>query len=105
MTYGDHTTLCQIKFISIRIFISIFDRIVNIAVKGENVGYQHFVLFPQSFKKYSSSRSLKIEMFWDVRLTFHHTMKTVDAPENILGKAENADNQHFLILSKYFYLM
>ena len=29
--------------------ISVFDRIENIAGKGENTGYQHFLLFPQCF--------------------------------------------------------
>ena len=27
-----------------------FDRVENIAGKGENAGYQHFLLFPQCFK-------------------------------------------------------
>ena len=29
----------------------VFDRVGNIAVKGENAGYQHFLLFPQCFQK------------------------------------------------------
>ena len=33
--------------------ISAFNRLENIVGKGENVGYQHFVLLPQSFKKAS----------------------------------------------------
>ena len=31
----------------------ISDRIENIVVKGENAGYQHFLLFPQCFQKAS----------------------------------------------------
>ena len=31
--------------------ISLFDRVENIAGKGENAGYQHFLLFPQCFPK------------------------------------------------------
>ena len=31
--------------------ISVYDRIENIVGKGENAGYQHFLLFPQSFQK------------------------------------------------------
>ena len=31
----------------------------NIAAKGENAGYQHFLLFPQCFQKASFSGSLK----------------------------------------------
>ena len=35
-------------------------RIENIVRKGENAGYQHFLLFPQCFQKSSVSRSLKV---------------------------------------------
>ena len=31
--------------------ISVYDRIENIVGKGENAGYQHFLLVPQSFQK------------------------------------------------------
>ena len=31
--------------------IYVFDRVENIVGKGENAGYQHFLLFPQSFQK------------------------------------------------------
>ena len=34
--------------------IFVFDRDENIVEKGENAGYQHFLLFPQSFQKASS---------------------------------------------------
>ena len=30
---------------------SVFDRVENNVGKGENADYQHFLLFPQSFKK------------------------------------------------------
>ena len=33
--------------------ISLYDRVENIVGKGENVGYQHFLLFPQFFQKAS----------------------------------------------------
>ena len=33
--------------------ISIFDRVENIVLKGENAGYQHFLFFPQCFEKAS----------------------------------------------------
>ena len=33
--------------------ISVFDRVENIVGKGENAGYQHFLLFPQCFEKAS----------------------------------------------------
>ena len=28
-----------------------FDKVENIVEKGENAGYQHFLLFPQCFQK------------------------------------------------------
>ena len=31
--------------------ISLFDRVENIVGKGENAGYQHFLLFQQCFPK------------------------------------------------------
>ena len=30
--------------------ISVFDKVENIVVKGENAGNQHFLLFPQCFQ-------------------------------------------------------
>ena len=43
---------------------SMFDRAENIVGKGENVGHQHFLLFPQCFQKASFSRSLKVGIVW-----------------------------------------
>ena len=40
--------------------ISLFDRVENTGGKGENAGYQHFLLFPQCFVKPSSLGSLKV---------------------------------------------
>ena len=34
--------------------ISVIDCVENIVGKGENSGYQHFLLFPQCFEKASS---------------------------------------------------
>ena len=31
--------------------ITVFNRVENIVEKGENAGYQHFLLFPQCFQK------------------------------------------------------
>ena len=42
-----------------RITISLFDRVENTVGKGENAGYQHFLLFPQYFPKPSSLGCLK----------------------------------------------
>ena len=37
------------KIKELKVMIFVFDRVENIVVKGENVGYQHFLLFPQCF--------------------------------------------------------
>ena len=40
----------------------VLQREENIVGKGENAGYQHFLLSPQSFQKAFSSRSLKLQI-------------------------------------------
>ena len=47
-----------------RIQISVCDRVDNIVGKGENAGYQHFLLFPQYSQKASSSGSSKVGIVW-----------------------------------------
>ena len=46
----------KLKFVS--------GRVGNIFRKGENAGYQHFLLFPKCFQKPSSSGSLKVGLVW-----------------------------------------
>ena len=40
--------------------ISVFDRTEDIVGKGENAGYQHFLLFPQCLEKASFPETLKL---------------------------------------------
>ena len=48
-----------------QMLISLFDKIEkNIVGKGENAGYQHFLLFPQCFQKASFLGSLKVGTVW-----------------------------------------
>ena len=47
-----------------KIMVSVYDRVENIMGKGENAGYQHFLLFPQCFQKASFSGSLKVWTVW-----------------------------------------
>ena len=47
-----------------KLMIFVFDRVENIAGKGENAGYQHFLLFLQCFQKALSSGSLKVGIVW-----------------------------------------
>ena len=39
-------------------------RVENIVGKGENAGYQHFLLFPQCFQKFCAPGSLKVGIVW-----------------------------------------
>ena len=47
-----------------QVMIFSFDMVENIVGKGENGGYQHFLLFPQCFLKASLSGSLKVGIVW-----------------------------------------
>ena len=49
---------------NLKIIESVFVRVENIVGKGENAGYQHFLLFPQCFPKDSTSRVLKFGNVW-----------------------------------------
>ena len=40
--------------------ISGFDKVENIVEKGENVGFQHFLLFPKCFQKTFPQGSFKL---------------------------------------------
>ena len=44
--------------------IFVFDGIENNVGKGENAGYQHFLLFQQCFQKTFSSVVLKVGIVW-----------------------------------------
>ena len=52
------------KYNVAKIMISVLDRVENSVRKGENAGYQHFLLFPQCFQKPSFSRLLKVGIVW-----------------------------------------
>ena len=45
--------------------IFLYDRVENIVGKGENPGYQHFLLFPQSFQKASIPDPYKPGLVWE----------------------------------------
>ena len=47
-----------------QMMIPVFDRVENIVGKGENAGYQRFLLFPQCFQKTSFLGSLKVMIVW-----------------------------------------
>ena len=52
----------KIQFVEMMIYI--LDMVENTVGKGENAGYQHFLLFPQCFPKLSSLGSLKVGIVW-----------------------------------------
>ena len=43
----------------------VFGKVENIVEKGENAGYQHFLLFQQCFQKASVLGSLKVGIVWE----------------------------------------
>ena len=45
-------------------FKFVLERLENSVEKGENAGYQHFLLFPQCFQKASFLGSLKVGIVW-----------------------------------------
>ena len=45
--------------------ISVFDSVENIVGKGENAGYQHFLLFQQCFEKASFPDASKDVIVWE----------------------------------------
>ena len=53
------------KFLDIgKKMISLLDTTENIMGKGENAGYQHFLLYPQCFPMSSSSGRAKFIILW-----------------------------------------
>ena len=52
-----------------------FGRVEKIVVKGENAGYQHFLLVPQFFQKASFSGSLKVGIAWQRVTSLLHNHK------------------------------
>ena len=49
---------------AVQMMICVTDWVENIVGKGENAGYQHFLLFPHSFWKASFQGSLKVWILW-----------------------------------------
>ena len=64
MALSKSKAIADNKFIVAKMMISVFDWVENMEEKGENAGYQHFLLFPQCFWKASFSGSLKVGLVW-----------------------------------------
>ena len=99
---------------------SIYKRIENIARKGENAGYMHFI---QIFQKTSFSKSLKSELygiglthyqttnfrlsklkeFADDNFKFDENVRKLSIQvENTVGKGEIARHEKFLLFPQCF---
>ena len=48
----------------VKTMVSLYNRLDSAVGKGENAGYQHFLLFQQCFPKPSSLGSLKVGIVW-----------------------------------------
>ena len=49
---ASHVHFCRVSNFSVAQMVQFsFERVENIVGKGENAGYQHFLLFPQCFQK------------------------------------------------------
>ena len=58
--FTDH--ILVIKILKMMIFV--FDKVEITVGKGENAGYQHFLLFTQCFQKAFYSGWLKVRIVW-----------------------------------------
>ena len=56
--------------------ISLYDRLENIVGKGENAGYQRFLLFPQCFQKASFPEASKGVIVWEWVKTRDRVLKS-----------------------------
>ena len=57
-------TFSEDKLIVAEIIGFVPEMLQNIVGKGENAGYQNFILFPQYFQNAFSSGSLKVGIVW-----------------------------------------
>ena len=72
--------------------ISVFDKVVNIVEKGENAGYQLFLLFQQRVEKASFPDTSKSVIVWE------WVKKTWETENSHAGKL----NQHFIVFPQCF---
>ena len=76
----------------------VFDRVENIVGKGENAGYQQFLLFPQCFQKSDLLGSLKLRTLWE-RLNMQSRVFTTlknEALENPVDRRLCLFTNHFI---------
>ena len=108
----------------LKMMIPDFDRVENIMGKGENAGYQHFLLFVQCFqralypgsskvgivsKRVNSLLNDKIQDWSKLKAQADNKINATEESkfvlqrvENIVQKEENAGYQHFLLFPRCF---
>ena len=64
MEWSKLKAFAEIKINVTEKLIFVFEKLENIMGKGENAGYQHFLLFPQCFQKTSYTGSLIVGIVW-----------------------------------------
>ena len=69
-------SLCGNGLIAVQMMIGVTDRVEKIVGKGENAGYQHFLLFPQCFQKASFPGLFKAGILTGKKLTLCHRIRT-----------------------------
>ena len=77
--------------------ISVFDSVENIVGKGENAGYQHFLLYPQCFEKASFPDTSKGFFLWELVNFFPNdkfldSSKLIEFADDNFGFDENGRN-------------
>ena len=79
---------------------SVLGTVENIVGKGENAGYQHFLLSPQCFLKNSFPNVLKVGIVWKwVEVVIIHS------PLEILPKKRTMQATIFLLSPRYHLLL
>ena len=77
----------------------VLGRVENVVGKGENAVHQHFILFPQCFRKASYIGSLKVIIVYKRFNSLPHNRDFNDPEkvhsENNVGKGENATFSSF----------
>ena len=76
-----------------------FGRIENIAGKGENAGYQHFLLFLQCFQKASSSNVSKVVNGKGLKAFAGDTYNVPQ--EHFFQRIENIVKKEKMLVTKY----
>ena len=96
LSIWNHPKFCHLEKTSTEIFCEI-DR--KHCQRGENAG---FFLFPKCVQKTLFFRVVKSRDCLVKSYYIYHSSTQEKHFENIVGKGEDADNQHFLLLLQWF---